>query len=217
MLILGIDTTEKNINLALADDKKILYEIEETSPKTEELINQIVTLFKKSKKESKELSAIGVITGPGGYTGTRSGVSVAKTISQFLQIPIVGINKLEALLFSYDHKLTTAPMINIKRNEAYTCLADFTNDQINYILKPKVMALESFIEFLKNQKVEIKVLAYEFEAKKDLFSELPDNIKIDFSFHLKPSHITKITADFINVGKTSTFLEVTPFYIREAI
>ena len=50
MLILGIDTTEKNINLALADDKKILYEIEETSPKTEELINQIDTLFKKSKK-----------------------------------------------------------------------------------------------------------------------------------------------------------------------
>jgi tRNA threonylcarbamoyladenosine biosynthesis protein TsaB len=217
LLILGIDTTEKNIHIALSKENSILAEIEESSNKTEEIINYVDKLFKAADKKAEQLSAIGVITGPGGYTGTRAGVSVAKTLAQFLDIPLFGFNKLEAILIANSGTGLTAAAIDIKKGEVYACLGSLENGEIHYEVVPAVYSYETWQELLKQQDKNITLLAAEFKNKIEIFDSIPENIQINSQFYLKPSHITRITKNMIEEGRVSSFRDVSPFYIREAV
>jgi len=219
LLILGIDTTEKFVNIALTENDNILFDEELSTPRTEDLIIYAKELFQKVKKTPHELNAIGVIIGPGGYTGTRSGIAVAKTLSQFLNIPIVGINKIDALIYSFgkENKLV-APMIDIKRNETYSCIGYFDSEfNIIYKREPKVFLITEWIDFLQKQKDEITLLASNFVNNLGEFNVLADNIDIVYEKTLKPSVICNLTKLFIKNGKSSNYLDIVPFYVREAI
>lgn len=52
-----------------------------------------------------DLMAIGVAIGPGSFTGTRLGVTVARTLGQSLDIPVAGISSLAAVACTYGTKL----------------------------------------------------------------------------------------------------------------
>lgn len=54
-----------------------------------------------------DLAYIAVARGPGGFTGTRIGVVVARTLAQQLQIPLFGISSLAAI--AQHHLLTPSP------------------------------------------------------------------------------------------------------------
>jgi tRNA threonylcarbamoyladenosine biosynthesis protein TsaB len=217
LLILGIDTTEKNIHIALAEKYTVLAEIEEKNNKTEELINYFEKLFLAAGKKHNELSAIGVVTGPGGYTGTRAGVSVAKTMAQILNIPLFGFTKPEALLRSRNNQGLTAAATDIKRNEVYGGIGSVEEGTISYIQEPAIFTIDLWIELLSSYKEEITFPAGEFIDKKEIFAALPANITVDYNYYLKPSHITAITAFSLEKGWESSFRDVSPFYIREAI
>lgn len=217
MLILGIDTSDKNINISLQKDNELLCDIEKKTDRTEDLIDLLANTFKDLDLNKNEISAVGVVTGPGGYTGTRSGVSVAKTIAQILNIPIIGFNKLEAMLLSYSSNEKVIPLVDIKRNEAYSSLAIIDNGLINYKKEPYIIKLQDLIEGLKEEKESITVLAYDFRDKKELFENLPNNIKVDFEFRLQPSHIVKLVKKNLDSNKITYFNDISPFYIREAI
>lgn len=53
-----------------------------------------------------ELSYIAVAKGPGGFTGTRIGVVVARTLAQQLEIPLFGISSLSAIAQQYQQSLS---------------------------------------------------------------------------------------------------------------
>ena len=219
MLILGIDTTEKFVNIALTEDENIIFEEELPTPRTEDLILYAKELFEKVGKKLSDLNAIGVITGPGGYTGTRSGIVVAKTLSQFLKIPIVGITKTDALIYSFgqENKLV-APMIDIKRGEAFSCIG-YYDSKLNVVYKTqgKVFAITEWVDFLQKQKDEIVLLASNFVNNLGEFNLLPDNITVLYEKTLRPSVLCNITKLFIENGKATTYLNVEPFYVREAV
>lgn len=48
-----------------------------------------------------ELAAIGVAVGPGSFTGSRLGVTVARTLGQTLDIPVFGVSTLAAVAYTY--------------------------------------------------------------------------------------------------------------------
>lgn len=53
-----------------------------------------------------DLAYLAVAKGPGGFTGTRIGVVVARTLAQQLQIPLFGVSSLAAI--AQHHQLTAA-------------------------------------------------------------------------------------------------------------
>ena len=209
MLILGIDTTEKNINIALVRKDKVLFELETLNNRTEELINQLNTTFIQLNLKPDDLDLISVITGPGGYTGTRSGVVVAKTLAQFLNLPIIGFNKLEAFGLAYSKKQKISPAIDVKRNEVYFSILA---ENKNYEVEPKLISFDEWKKLIETRP-DVLFLAYDFRNKKD---ELKFN-NIDFDFYLKPSEIAKLAYIKILNGEIKRFHEIEPFYIREAI
>ncbi|MEK7434729.1 MAG: tRNA (adenosine(37)-N6)-threonylcarbamoyltransferase complex dimerization subunit type 1 TsaB [Cyanobacteriota bacterium] len=213
MLILGIDTSDKNVNISITENEDVLYEIEVITKRTEDITNLIDIAFKQINKEASDLKGIGVITGPGGYTGVRTGVAVAKTLSQFIDIPIIGFNKIEAILLSYPEKKQISVNLDVKRDESYFCIANIIDSKIIYEKEPVAIKFEEVLNYVKERK-DTTFILNDFKSKKELFEQFEN---VDFDFYLKPSYLAILTYKAILDGKGKRFNDIEPFYIRTAI
>ncbi len=92
-MILYIDTTEtKNILVELkSKDSKIVAKLNKNQEKgSQVLLPMIVKILQENKLTLKNISGIEVNPGPGSFTGTRVGVSVANALGFALQISVNG-------------------------------------------------------------------------------------------------------------------------------
>lgn len=92
-MILYIDTTEtKNILVELKSlkGKTVAKLVKNQERGSQVLLPMIVKILKENKLTLKNISGIVVNPGPGSFTGTRVGVSVANALSFALQIPVNG-------------------------------------------------------------------------------------------------------------------------------
>lgn len=103
-----------------------------------------------------DLAAVGVIAGPGSYTGLRVGMASAKGICYALGIPLLTVSTLEVMAAAaiahfpgYD---VYCPMIDARRNEVYTAQYDADGREID---KPQALILagSSFEQALTRKKV----------------------------------------------------------------
>lgn len=85
-----IDTSSEYCLLALcADSHVILHTLFLHSNRlAQTLLPELSTLLSNAKTSLKEIDHIAVGVGPGSYTGTRVGVTVAKSLSYGLRIPL---------------------------------------------------------------------------------------------------------------------------------
>lgn len=93
-MVLFIDTSKQNkILIALIRQGDIFIKKEIKSPyiKGERLLLLIEQLLKKVNLSWPDLKGIIVITGPGGFTALRIGVTITNTLGLVLGIPAVGI------------------------------------------------------------------------------------------------------------------------------
>ena len=79
----------------------------------ESLAGLVSQALNRAERTIRDLTLIGVCTGPGSFTGLRIGVAFAKTLAQAQSIPIVGVS-------SYDvasHSVETFPIISVARGK----------------------------------------------------------------------------------------------------
>ena len=95
-MILIINTTPSDhleIILASKKDDFKVRKIPGRFNQAEKLLPAISSLLLRDKIKPEKLRAIGVVTGPGGFTSVRIGVAVANGLGYGLNLPIVGIKK----------------------------------------------------------------------------------------------------------------------------
>ena len=102
MYWLGIDTSDKNLFVCLYEDGRCLgvTSYEAWQRQSEYLVEDIEKLFASTGIKKRDLGAVISSKGPGSYTGVRIGLTVAKTLSFALKIPLYLVSSLE-LLQSY--------------------------------------------------------------------------------------------------------------------
>lgn len=83
----------------------------------ERLFPMLEELLAEGGKAWSDLTAIGVCTGPGNFTGLRISVAAARGLSLSLGIPAVGVTKLEAM--AYGTKGHTLSVLDARRERAY--------------------------------------------------------------------------------------------------
>jgi tRNA threonylcarbamoyl adenosine modification protein YeaZ len=82
MKILAFDTSNNSVSVAISCNGTILSYIEELNPsmQAERIIPMIEQSFEQSALSYDDIDYLGVINGPGSFTGTRVGLSVAQAI-----------------------------------------------------------------------------------------------------------------------------------------
>src|SRR5579872_1041292 len=92
-MILKIDTTKtEGITVEFFDEKtkKTKRILEKQKVGSQVLLPMIVKILKSNKSAFQDISSIEVNPGPGSFTGTRIGVSVANILGFALNIPVNG-------------------------------------------------------------------------------------------------------------------------------
>jgi len=103
-LLLAIDTSTRFAGLALYDGDVILSEVywQSQGNHSVEGMPALVQMLERQGLGAPDLSAVGVATGPGSFTGLRIGLSMAKGLAQALAIPIIGIPTLDILASQHE-------------------------------------------------------------------------------------------------------------------
>ena len=92
-MLLKIDTTERlEIKVELENPKsgKVQKLVQKQKLGSQVLLPMIVKILKKNELNLKDLTAVEVNCGPGSFTGTRVGVSVANALGFALDVPVNG-------------------------------------------------------------------------------------------------------------------------------
>lgn len=92
-MILKIDTTKKEevqVTLTSPETGKKIQLLERQKIGSQVLLPMIVKILKKNKVKLRDLTAVEVNPGPGSFTGTRVGVTVANVLGYILNVPVNG-------------------------------------------------------------------------------------------------------------------------------
>lgn len=168
MYTLFIDTHYKDIILFLFKDNKLLDKLELLNVKSTsvETMPALISLLERNNIKPNDLNKIAVCIGPGSFTGTRIGVTIAKTLAYSLNIPIVSLTSIDLVGLNLDKKSYVSVLEN---NGAFIALYDkkiigeikylkkseyelFKND--NNVIENIDISFDKLIAFINNLKEE---------------------------------------------------------------
>lgn len=128
MKFLTIDTTSKVTAVALAEDGGLVAEgfLHTQKTHSERLIPMLDQLLKAAAWKPEDLGFIGVVRGPGSFTGIRIGLATAQGMAQVLELPLVGVLSLDALAWAgWGHTEPIVPLLDARKNEWYSAIYRF--------------------------------------------------------------------------------------------
>ena len=166
MYTLFIDTHYKNILLVLFKDNSLLdkSELVDVKSTSVETMPALISLLKKSNLNPSDLNKLAVCIGPGSFTGTRIGVTIAKTLAYSLNIPIVTLTSIDLIGLNINESSYVGVLEN---NGAFVALYDkkivddikyFKNSEYNdfkasnNVVEDVLMDYNKLINFINNLK-----------------------------------------------------------------
>jgi tRNA threonylcarbamoyladenosine biosynthesis protein TsaB len=154
MKYLTIDTTTKITALSLAENGKVVSEgfLHTGKTHSERLIPMLDQMLTAADWKLEELGVIGVVRGPGSFTGIRIGIATAQGLSQVLNLPLIGITSLETLAWAgYGRVEETVVILDARKNEWYYARYCWRANQKRISEGPKAVSPQDLILELKAQ------------------------------------------------------------------
>ena len=149
MTILGFDTSCACAKAAVYSDGRLLAESYSNDMRTHsvKMLPMIDECIKKARLTPDDIDLIGVINGPGSFTGLRIGVATAKAVAYAKNIPVVGINTLEFLASaSFKENAVICPVLDARSERVY-CDAYFNGESL---LGTDVRTIDEIAELSEN-------------------------------------------------------------------
>lgn len=184
MKILAIETSCDIASVSLLENKNLILELKEITPKThsETLMPLIDKLLKQTNTSLNDIDLFAVDNGPGSFTGIRIGLSTIKAFCDVKSKPCISVSSLEALAYTCDsNNSIICSMIDAKhsniyagifecKNGIYTKINDFVFDNINNFLL-SLGSLKKKIFFVGNCGILYKDVIQSYLKKDSIFLE----------------------------------------------
>lgn len=202
MKYLFLDTSSSYINISVIINEEIKATIKKENNRTlsENIFIYLKEVLTKAQIELKKIDKIFVTIGPGSFTGTRVGITIAKTTAWALNIPVVPISTLQLYATTKAETPYLIPYI-VDRN-GYVYAGIYNNQleeqekdqyiQVDKLLKNKnkndytLIGHEEITTNLKTIKPQIELLS--------IINKQENNI-IENVHHLKPNYLKIIEAE----------------------
>lgn len=159
MKVLSIDTSSKIASIAIIEDGRVLDEMHVLSEEehSQTLMPMIEKMFNDNNMDLDEIDLIGCSRGPGSFTGIRIGIATAKAFSDAKNIPLIGIDSLEALAYSAviekeNNDCEILAMINAKNDNVYAATYLFNNGKLNMVKNAEIMNLTETVNYIDFKK-----------------------------------------------------------------
>lgn len=158
MKVLAIDTSSSVCSVAVLEDGKILKEMHNISEKehSQTLMPMIKELLESLNLQVEDMDLLACGIGPGSFTGIRIGIATVKAFSDSKNIPVVGINSLEALAhYVIDEKGTEnckiLSMLDAKNYNTYFAVYRMHNENLTVYKNPEARHISDVVKYLNFQ------------------------------------------------------------------
>lgn len=174
MYILGIDTATRVAGAAVVGEGRLIAErfVHNLKTHSQNIMPIIQQVMEDSELKPHELHGIAVTGGPGSFTGLRIGMSVAKTMGQVLNIPVVGISTLQALAWNavgIDGLI--CPLLDARKQEAYTCLYKSVDGGLLELVGPAALGIDKLTDILLGYESQVTFLGDGVPVFRDVIAE----------------------------------------------
>jgi len=126
MIVLGLDTTGYDCSVSLVDDVSVRSHISRHIGRghAEVLAGMVAEAFDLANLKADDVDRLAVCTGPGSFTGLRVALSFALGFALPRDLPVIGIDALEATANALDPDSITRVAVrqDVRRNEFFYAL-----------------------------------------------------------------------------------------------
>ena|SRR5690625_1858361 len=216
MNTIAIDTSNQVLGIAITKENRLVAELTTNINKdhSSRLMPAIVDMLDKVDMKPEHLHKIVVAHGPGSYTGTRIGVTTAKTMAWSLQIPIYTISSLKTLAYNGVHfNGYICPFFDARRQTVFTSLYYSNGEALTEVEAECNVPMENHLAKLAKLNEKILFLSPHLEVFQEMIiSNCTTNAIIpNPSFHIpKPSNLISLSENLDH----SNIHTVQPNYLR---
>src|SRR5699024_6676793 len=166
MNMLAIDTSSQILGVALMKNNQIAAELttylkKDHSSRLMPAINQVM---QQIDMKPEDIHKIAVAYAPGSYTGTRIGVTTAKTLAWALDIPVVPISSLKILGYNaVPYAGYISPFLDARRGAVFTGLYRFSKGKLDVIQPDRYLLMVEWLRGLNELNRPVFFLRTHFE------------------------------------------------------
>lgn len=148
MNILAIDTSTKNLSLAVSRDGRVLRSrnVKLARPLSSSIMPAIKGILKSARIRLEDIDGFAVGLGPGSFTSLRVGLATVKGLAFATGKPVVGVPSLDVLAMNANGAARICTVVDAKRKLVYSCVYDKSGATVR---RRRDYALESINEVLK--------------------------------------------------------------------
>ena len=217
MRFLVADTSSSVCGVGVFEDNKILSinELDNGKTHSENFMPLVEKSLKDAKLDLNEIKCIGIVVGPGSFTGIRIGVSSCKAMAEVKNLKMISVISLDSLAMN---EVGTADnicsLIDARNNQVYCGIYD---SEINKKEEYLAEDINSVLDILKKYD-NIKFVGNGSEIHKDLIFNALRGKNIGFSKNnqQRVESLGKVTYKKIRNGEFMLPDNLIPIYLRKS-
>lgn len=173
---LGIDTSSTELSIGLYKDNKPFVSMTRYSRNShaEHITKTIIYILESNNITAKDITRLGVATGPGSFTGLRIGIAFMKGFCLTRSIKILPISSLESIACSFNcNNATLMTAMDARQNRVFCARFKKENGIVTRLLKDALLSKDDFSALCKKNDIIIfDTLGYQ---KSTVFDEISKN------------------------------------------
>lgn len=214
MKILAFDISGNKAFINISENNNILASkiIENTklSYNSALLIPVIIELLQDQKLNMSDIDALGVNIGPGSFTGIRVSATIARIISQHLDMPVVGVSSLEIISLINNTSKNSLCLFDAKRSKVY--IGEYS-PQGDIILEPGLLECDEAIKYASTKDF---FLISDTKIVEKLSIAGINSINLDKENYNFGNFLTELTYKYLSKGNIDKYkwYNLKPLYVQ---